>query len=127
MLKYYNGFYVSEVLSYSVIMGSCSIDISQYRSRIGTFAGQKSPCINKASFKNELKTNTVLESFIILSYLLVMSNVTQKLLIISGLELNPGPSFPIGKEYMIENIYMLEKNSIHIFPYLPFCFPNNAF
>ena len=81
-------------------MGACSIDISQYRSRIGTFAGKKSPCIKKASFENKLKTNTVLESFIILSYLLVLSNVTQKLLIISGLELNPGPSFPIGKNIL---------------------------
>merc|ERR1712226_1586727 len=33
-----------------------------------------------------------MEAFIILSYLLVVSNVTQKLLILSGVELNPGPS-----------------------------------
>ena len=78
-------------------MGACSIDISQYRSIIGTFAGKKSLCINKASLGNKLKTNTVLESFVLLSYLLVLSNVTQQLLISSGVELNPGPSFPIGK------------------------------
>ena len=73
-------------------MGANSIDISQYRSRIGTFAGKKSTC-NKSqvSSGNKLKTNTLMESFIILSYLLVLSNVTQKLLIISGVELNPGP------------------------------------
>ena len=90
-------------------MGASSIDISQYRSRIGTFAGKKSPRINKASLENKLKTNTVLESFIILSYLLVLSNVTQKLLIISGVELNPGPSFPIGKEYTIKILTSLKK------------------
>ena len=73
-------------------MGSTSIDISQYRSRIGTFAGKKSTCnTSQVSSGNKLKTNTVIESFIILSYLLVLSNVTQKLLIISGVELNPGP------------------------------------
>lgn len=79
-------------------MGSTSIDISQYRSKIGTFAGKKSTSKEgKVSLVNKLKTNTVTESFIILSYLLVLSNVTQKLLIISGVELNPGPS-TLGKK-----------------------------
>ena len=79
-------------------MGANSIDISQYRSRIGTFSGKKLPHNgSKASLKNELKTNSVMESFMILAYLLVLSNVTQKLLIISGVELNPGP-FPLGKK-----------------------------
>ena len=80
------------------IMGANSIDISQYRSRIGTFAGKKSTC-NKSqvSSGNKFKTNTAMESFIILSYLLVLSNVIQTLLIISGLEMNPGP-FNLGKK-----------------------------
>merc|ERR1712079_248514 len=33
-----------------------------------------------------------------LSYLLVLSNVTQHLLIISGVELNPGPLSPVPKD-----------------------------
>ena len=79
-------------------MGSTSIDISQYRSRIGTFSGKKHTC-NKiqVSSGNKFKTNTAMESFVLLSYLLVLSNVTQKLLIISGVELNPGP-FTLGKK-----------------------------
>ena len=82
-------------------MGANSIDISQYRSRIGTFAGKKMACNSgKTSLGHDLKANTVLESFIILSYLLILSNVTQKLLIISGLELNPGP-FDIGMKYFV--------------------------
>ena len=73
-------------------MGANSIDITQYRSRIGIFAGKKITCrIRKSPLVNKMKTDTIMESFIILSYLLVLSNVTQKLLIISGLELNPGP------------------------------------
>ena len=75
-------------------MGANSIDISQYRSRIGTFAGAGKK-LNKASLGKEEKTNTVMESFMILAYLLVLSNVTQNLLIISGVELNPGP-FQLG-------------------------------
>ena len=79
-------------------MGSNSIDISQYRSRIGTFSSHKSTCnIVKESSGKGVKTNNLMESFIMLSYLLVLSNVTQKLLIISGVELNPGPA-PLGKK-----------------------------
>ena len=79
-------------------MGANSIDISQYRSRIGTFTGKNfSGKTNKASMRNVVKTNTVMETFMILTYLLVLSNVTQKLLIISGIELNPGP-FQLGNE-----------------------------
>ena len=78
-------------------MGSTSIDITQYRSRIGTFSGKKHKCnASQVSSGNKLKTNTAMESFIILSYLLVLSNVTQTLLILSGVELNPGPS-TLGK------------------------------
>ena len=78
-------------------MGGNSIDISQYRSRIGTFAGRKSSCNTiKACFGNSLNTKISMESFMILSCLLVLSNVTQTLLIISGVELNPGPSH-LGK------------------------------
>ena len=80
-------------------MGANSIDISQYRSRIGTFARKTLTCsVGKSSAGNKLKTNTVMESLIMLSYLLVLSDVTQKLLIISGVELNPGPP-PQGKKY----------------------------
>ena len=79
-------------------MGANSIDISQYRSRIGTFAGRKSTGNkSKKSLVYTLKTNTVTEYFMILSCLLVFSNITQTLLIISGVELNPGP-FTIGKK-----------------------------
>ena len=81
-------------------MGATSIDISQYRSRIGTFAGKKFACnTGKTSLGYGLTTNSAMESFIILSYLLVLSNVTQKLLIMSGVELNPGP-FSLGKKYL---------------------------
>ena len=73
-------------------MGANSIDISQYRSRIGSFSGRKLMCNkSKTSLGNKLKTNTTMECFIMLSYILVLSNVTQTLLIISGVELNPGP------------------------------------
>ena len=79
-------------------MGANSIDISQYRSRIGTFSGKRLTSNKiKSPLGRELKSNGVMESFIILSYLLVLSNVTQKLLIISGVELNPGP-FTLGKK-----------------------------
>ena len=79
-----------------------SIDISQYRSRIGTFSRQKLTS-NKGivPLRPNLKTNTIMESFIMLAYLLVLSNVTQKLLIISGVELNPGPS-SLGKKHLME-------------------------
>ena len=78
-------------------MGAGSIDISQYRSRIGTFCGVKlSGNICKSSSGARLKTNGVMESFIILSLLLVLSTVTQTLLVISGVELNPGPK-SLGK------------------------------
>ena len=103
-------------------MGANSIDISQYRCTIGSFV-VKSPCNRtKMSSKNKLKTHTVLESFVILSYLLVLSDVTQNLLIISGVELNPGP-FDLGKEYLIYmvtfsknvGLVLLLESSIHIF------------
>ena len=81
---------------------AASIDISQYRSRIGTFSRQKLTS-NKGivPLRPNLKTNTIMESFIMLAYLLVLSNVTQKLLIISGVELNPGPS-SLGKKHLME-------------------------
>ena len=83
-------------------MGSTSIDITQYRSRIGTFSGKKHKCnASQVSSGNKLKTNTAMESFIMLSYLLVLSNVTQKLLILSGVELNPGP-FAVGKIWLMK-------------------------
>ena len=81
-------------------MGANSIDISQYRSRIGAFSGKKFTYGN-ASFGNKLMKNTVLESFLIMSCLLVLSKVTQKLLIISGIELNPGP-FSLGKKHFMD-------------------------
>ena len=77
-------------------MGANSIDISQYRSRIGTFAGGHRRKSSLGKTNAMLKTNTIMESFMILSYLLVLSNITQMLLIISGLELNPGPPFYLG-------------------------------
>ena len=90
-------------------MGANSIDISQYRSRIGTFVGKKSTCNKSQVYSgNKLKTNTLMESFIILSYLLVLSSVTQKLLIIAGLELNPGP-FSLGKKCFIKMWIFIEK------------------
>ena len=83
-------------------MGANSIDISQYRSRIGAFTGKKlTTKTSTISLRNKLKSSTVLETFFILSYLLVLSTVTQTLLIISGVELNPGP-FSLGKKYVIE-------------------------
>ena len=79
-------------------MGANSIDINQYRSRIGSFAGNKVSCKpRKTSLGKKLKTNALIESFMMLSYLLVLANVTQILLIISGVELNPGPLYPLGK------------------------------
>ena len=86
-------------------MGANSIDISQYRSRIGTFSRKKFPgkAYLGARIFGTLRTSTLKECFIVLSYLLVMSNVTQKLLIISGVELNPGP-FTIGNKYYIHII-----------------------
>ena len=82
-------------------MGANSIDISQYRSRIGTFSRKKVACSKgQASLGNKLKTNGLMESFIVMSYLLVLSNVTQKLLIMSGVEINPGP-FSLGKKFLV--------------------------
>ena len=96
-------------------MGANSIDISQYRSRIGTFSGKRLIChMSKVSVVNKLMTNTVMESFIILSYLLVLSNVTQILLIISGLELNPGP-YSLGKNCFVNVLYFLQNNIISYF------------
>ena len=84
------------------IMGANSVDISQYRSRIGTFVGKKIACgSSKASIGNGLKSNTIMNSFLMLSYLLVLSNITQNLLIISGVELNPGPGPEAGNKYTI--------------------------
>ena len=84
-------------------MGASSIDISQYRSRIGSFAGKKisnrKSSSRAASWGNILLTSTLMESFMILSSLLVLSNVTEMLLIIAGVELNPGP-FPLGTKYL---------------------------
>ena len=82
-------------------MGANSIDITQYRSRIGTFTGKNFSCnTNKASLRNVVKASTRMETFMILAYLLVLSNVTQKLLIISGVEVNPGP-FQLGNKYFM--------------------------
>ena len=78
-----------------------SIDISQYRSRIGTFVGKKmAGGSSKGSIGSRLKPNTIINSFLMLSYLLVVSNVTQILLIISGVELNPGPGPEAGNKYI---------------------------
>ena len=81
-------------------MGANSIDISQYRSRIGTFPGKKQCNSRTSPSRNNLRTNTLMESFIMLSYLLVLSNVTKHLLVISGVELNPGP-YSLGKNSLI--------------------------
>ena len=82
-------------------MGANSIDISQYRSRIGTFVGKKmAGGSSKGSIGSRLKPNTIINSFLMLSYLLVVSNVTQILLIISGVELNPGPGPEAGNKYI---------------------------
>ena len=96
-------------------MGNNSIDISQYRSRIGTFAGKKlSSNGSKACFDNKLKTNTLMESFMILSCLLVLSNATQTLLIISGVELNPGPS-DLGMNQFMNTYANLKHYVLQIF------------
>ena len=90
-------------------MGANSIDITQYRSRIGTFSGKKLNCnTNKTYLRANLQLNNLMESFILLSYLLVLSNVTQKLLIMSGVELNPGP-FPLGMKSLIDIQHFLSK------------------
>ena len=82
-------------------MGANSIDISQYRSRIGTFAGKKIKCsTRRASCGVGLTASNVMDSFIMLSCLLVLSDIAQQLLIISGVELNPGPNSP-GKHYFL--------------------------
>ena len=94
-------------------MGANSIDISQYRSRIGTFAGKKVICQHRsssASFGNGLKTKNLMETFVMLSYLLILSGVTQKLLIMSGVEINPGP-FYLGKKLLI-SIYTFVKTHL---------------
>ena len=90
-------------------MGANSIDISQYRSRIGTFSRNKSTFnAGKIFFENKLKTNAVMECFIVLSYLLVLSNIIQNLLIMSGVELNPGP-FDLGKILLHMDIFEVNK------------------
>ena len=97
-------------------MGANSIDISQYRSRIGTFTGKKMVCgSRKASFGNGLKANNIFESFILLSYLLVLSNVIQKLLIISGVELNPGPGPETGMKSQWLYYYQIQLTLFRIF------------
>ena len=108
-LKNITCFYIVEAFENTDIIDANSIDISPYRSRIGTFAGTKSASKTgeKVSLENKLKTNTALQSFIILSYLLVLSNVKQKLLIMSGMELNTGPSFPLGKICCFLEFYFL--------------------
>ena len=89
-------------------MASNSIDISQYRSRIGSFSGHKLTCnMGKTSSGKMVKTNNLIESFIMLSYLLVLSNVTQKLLVISGVELNPGPA-PLGMKHSMNILIFRE-------------------
>ena len=108
-------------------MGANSIDISQYRSRIGTFSRKKLTCtIGKATLGNKLTTKTLMESFMILSYLLVMSNVTQKLLIMSGVELNPGP-FPLGKKSLIDSFILCFVKITHIYWNLLFNFFQNTY
>ena len=82
-------------------MGANSIDIDQYRCRIGTCAGKN---LYSNSFKNKGKPNSIMESITLLSSLLVLSTITQKLLIISGLELNPGP-FTLGMRYFMDHSY----------------------
>ena len=96
-------------------MGANSIDICQYRSRIGTFSGKTLVCHNgssSASVGNGLKTKNLMETFIMLSYLLILSGVTQKLLLISGVEINPGP-FSLGKKLLM-SISTFEKTNIHL-------------
>ena len=78
-------------------------DISQYRSRIGTFTGKLLIChtgSSSASFANGLKTKNMLETFIMLSHLLIVSGVTKMVLIMSGVEINPGP-FSLGKTFLM--------------------------
>ena len=97
---------ICEVIALKHIMGANSIDITQYRSRIGTFTGKNfSGNTNKASLGNVVKASTRMETFMILAYLLVLSNVTQKLLIISGVQLNPGP-FQLGNKCFIKWIFL---------------------
>ena len=98
-------------------MGANSIDISQYRSRIGTFAVKKmSFNTRQVSMGCQVKINNVMESLMVLSYLLVLSNITQILLMISGVELNPGP-YHLGRKTMIIYIF-LEKLSLWITSYI---------
>ena len=78
------------------------VEITQYRSRIGTFSRKNLTCnIGKVSLANKLKTNNLTESFVMLAYLLVLSKITQELLIISGVEMNPGPS-TLGKNNLMQ-------------------------
>ena len=98
-------------------MGANSIDISQYRSRIGTFAVKKmSFNTRQVSMGCQVKINNVMESLMVLSYLLVLSNITQILLMISGVELNPGP-YHLGRKTMIIYIF-LEKLQVTFSPKL---------
>ena len=62
---------------------------------------------SKASIGSRLKLNNIMNSFLMLSYLLVLSNVTQILLIISGVELNPGPGPEAGKNTLF--VYLSER------------------
>ena len=84
------------MLLFDLTMGANSVDISQYRSRIGTFARKNIKCsTRRTSCGVGLTASNVIDSFIMLSCLLVLSDIAQQLLIISGVELNPGPS-PLG-------------------------------
>ena len=86
------------IISFSLLNGYYPVvrKYQLYRARIGIFAGKKLTCNKRnASLVNATK------SLILLPYLLVLSNITQILLIMSGVEINPGPSF-IGKKNSIK-------------------------
>ena len=81
-------------------MGANSIDISQYRSRIGTFAGKKIRCSTRRA-----------SCGIMLSCLFVFSVVAQQLLIRSGVESNPGPN-SLGRKliFIYLQIFHIDNN-----------------
>ena len=49
-----------------------------------------------------------------LSYVLILSGVTEKLLIMSGVEINPGP-FSLGKKFLIFILTFVEIHLIHFY------------
>ena len=105
--------FVSNIITFNKIMGANSIDISQYRSRIGTFAVKKmSFNTRQVSMGCQVKINNVMESLMVLSYLLVLSNITQILLMISGVELNPGP-YHLGRKTMMIYIFLEKLYKLH--------------